>query len=125
MKRLIATIALIGLSIPASAADCGTADIDWVGTTPHLTKTANGDGIRYDIVGDFVNYQIDGGDLASTHVPDEATAVTVCRDGVTFELAAEPTEREPTESQQIMDVDADVYREHVAEHGPVAGVYPI
>lgn len=128
MRKLIATIALLGLALPASAADCATGTINWWGTSPILTSRTDGDGIRFAIVGQFVNYTVDDGALASTQVPHDAEGVTVCADGVTFALAEEPVEREPVPT--VADVDAETWETFEDEGGDTtqyksAGVYPI
>lgn len=111
MKRLITAIALIGLAIPAQAAECGGGNIEWTGTTPGLVDSFGDGSIRFDLVGQFVNYAVDypDGDLASAEVPHNAVAFVVCPDGVTFETAAEPVVRTPDPAQLIVDVDADVW----------------
>lgn len=97
MRRLIATIALIALALPVAAAECGGGTIEWVGQTPVLSRDTVGDGIRYDIVGHVVNYQIDDGETEYAEVPELAERVAVCRDGVTFTVAEPNVEVEPVE----------------------------
>lgn len=116
MRTLLAVLLVAVVGLPAAASDCGTGQIEWVGTTPVLTRTA--DGIRFDIVGHYINYTIDG-EAASVEVPESAESVTVCADGVTFGLG-EPTEREPVPAQSIEDIDADTWQAYHA-----AGVYPL
>lgn len=127
MRRVIAVVTLMMLALPATAAECSTGSIDWVENTPHLTRETTGDGVRYDIVGQFVNYQTNDGDLASEQVPDLAAGVTVCPSSVTFTLA----ERRVEQPQPNMaDVDADTWNDFVAQTPDAvkkysAGVYPI
>lgn len=117
MKTLVAILIVAGLALPASADGCGTGTIDWVGTSPRLTVTGGADGIRFDIVGHYVDYIVDG-QLASAEIPESAEAVTVCADGVTFTVG-EAVNRRPVPAQLIEDVDAQTLE---AFHP--AGVYP-
>lgn len=91
-RTLIIVLALAGLALPASAADCLAGEITWQGSDPGWhPELVEVTGVRADIVGEFlwVQYGADPVDeydgTVSVEIPGDASGASVCPDGtVTF-----------------------------------------
>lgn len=132
MKRLIAIVALLGLSLPATAATT-TGDIEWVGDSPLIRRHQAVDevvagGFTYQTLGQFFHVVGPDGSEASYEIPRDAVGYSLADDGtVTFDLG-EPVQTEPA---PIADVSAEEWAAYVEaepeqarRYAPV-GVRPI
>lgn len=129
MRKLIATLAVMLIALPAGAA---TGDITRSDRgTPMLERHEwDATDYRYDIVGTFFVVVAPDGTETSFEVPADAVGYELHDDGaVTFTAGTvEPV----TESTQIADVTAEEWEEYVEEGGDTApyqhttaDVYPI
>lgn len=118
-----------------------TADIEWVEQTPKLVRhSTTYDGVRFDIVGHYLNYEMEGEELQYAEVPQGATGLAIYPDGsVTFTgvfslAAVESDENDPAYwGDACTKIDAyeggntwespDGYTLVVLKHGTTNSVY--
>lgn len=148
----VAVAALVVAFSPAAiAADCSVGAISWVGSTPALERLEEDPDLDYAILGSFLAVDADvtttiefngrvvavadPGQMVSVGVPSDATSVRICPvSGVidvppalgqlTPAVGGDEAEREPDESQLIVDADAETWEDH-QRRVDSAFVYPL
>ena len=113
--RLITTILLLTLALPMTAVaydqECSTADVEWTGESPLLVNVHYATiGVRVDLVADYLWTQYDttgdaseGGEILSTHVPEDITAIVACPDGLVT-LVSVPVSGHEHEKSVVVNV---------------------
>jgi hypothetical protein len=116
MRKLIATIALLGLAVPANAATCNTLTVTRLGDSPLIAERDQADtDIKTGVVGRFLWIQLGDGDMVSAEIPVDAVSATVCSDSsVTFTVPVDETETVEDDEPRVRVgsvVIADIYDE--------------
>lgn len=131
MRKLIATIALLGLALPAGAAECSTGTIYWDGTSPGIVKDDPTVDPSPSVVGqylwvtppkpvtlafnDVIVAQAPAGTTTSVGIPSDAETFAVCYGTANVSVAAgqatpaidEEVEREKAAWQKIIDAEEE------------------
>lgn len=135
MRRLIATLAILVIALPASAtvtaeADTATVTNDGTEAATYLIQVYEGAAEKTLAPGESYTFGTVGrGGPDVTEAPQWAVWSNgeLLASGQFVHVRNQDEELvlpEPTPAPRIIDVDADTYREHVAEYGS-ASVYPI